>query len=190
MLLFVAASLTASAQIGLSEPEHLTFKGVPIDGSLSEFVVKLKAAGFIPCATEQEIAVLKGDFAGYKNCVVSAQTIKPKDLVDRVKVVFPGTKMWPALFNNYTSLKRMLTKKYGEPTACIEEFYTFYQPELDDMKICAVQFDKSKFLTTFNTQKGEIQLSIGHKGMNCFPVLHYFDKINTESVQADALDDL
>ena len=51
-----------------AQETHLKFKGVPIDGSLTEFVSKMKTAGFTHTGTDHGIASLKGDFAGYKNC--------------------------------------------------------------------------------------------------------------------------
>ena len=40
---FVLIALTSYAQ---SSSEHLTFKGIPIEGSMTEFCQKLKAKGF------------------------------------------------------------------------------------------------------------------------------------------------
>ncbi len=48
--------------------EHLKFKGVPIDGTLSEYVSKMKQAGFQLIETDDGVAVLEGEFAGYKDC--------------------------------------------------------------------------------------------------------------------------
>ena len=43
LLLFASTILISSAQ---DKSEHLSFKGVPIDGTLNEYVLKMKAAGF------------------------------------------------------------------------------------------------------------------------------------------------
>ena len=43
LLLFVNTILISLAQ---DKSEHLSFKGVPIDGTLNEYVAKMKAAGF------------------------------------------------------------------------------------------------------------------------------------------------
>ena len=47
-----------------NDTEHLTFKGVPIDGTLSEYVKKMKSAGFEYLEGGIDYAVLQGDFAG------------------------------------------------------------------------------------------------------------------------------
>ena len=69
---------------------HLSFKGVPIDGTLTEYVNKMKAAGFTHIGTEDGIALMQGDFAGYKNCTIGVQTLKPRNLVHEITVVFPS----------------------------------------------------------------------------------------------------
>ena len=43
--LFLAFTIVATA-FAQEESEHLTFKGVPIDGTLNEYVTKMKQAGF------------------------------------------------------------------------------------------------------------------------------------------------
>lgn len=58
MLGYVASSMAQTTS------EHLTFKGIPIDGPLNAFVAKRKAAGFKHLGTEDGFAYLEGDFAG------------------------------------------------------------------------------------------------------------------------------
>ena len=54
-----------------------------------------------------------------------------------------------------------------------------------------VRMDRCRYLTTFETPKGEIQLTIGHESISsCFVVLSYFDKINGDVIRAKAMDDL
>jgi len=69
--------------------EHLSFKGVPIDGTLNEYVSKMKQSGFTHLGTENGVAILKGDFAGYKDCHIGVSTLKQKDLVYKIGVLFP-----------------------------------------------------------------------------------------------------
>lgn len=50
LLLFVNTILISLAQ---DKSEHLSFKGVPIDGTLNEYVAKMKAAGFSYLGTQE-----------------------------------------------------------------------------------------------------------------------------------------
>lgn len=171
--------------------DHLIFKGVPIDGTLNEYVSKMKQNGFSLIETKDGVAILKGDFSAYKDCIVGVATLKQKDLVSKITVIFPECDTWSLLSGNYYNLKEMLTKKYSEPSDCVEKFDTHSEPRDDGDKMYAVQFDNCKYYTTYETDKGSIQLSIEHDGViKCFVMLSYYDKINSEIIKAKAIDDL
>ena len=171
--------------------QHLSFKGVPIDGTLTEFVSKMKQSDFTHLGTEEGVAILKGDFAGYKNCQVGVSTLKQKDLVYKIGVLFPEADTWSKLSENYFELKQKLTEKYGKPSECIEKFEGYSQTQDDSKKIYYVQFDRCKYYSIWQTDKGKIQLSIDHDSLrSCFVKLLYFDKINSAIINAKAIDDL
>ena len=107
----------------------MTFKGVPIDGTLNEFVDKMKQARFTYIGTHDGIAVLQGDFAGHKGCTIGVYTLKSSNKVNTIAVMFPPQKDWSSLESTYVSLKSMLTEKYGEPSECVEMFHGALQPD-------------------------------------------------------------
>lgn len=188
-LIFVLTTTTSFVQAQSSE--HLTFKGVPIDGTLNQYISKMKQNGFTHLGTEDGTAILNGDFAGYKSCYIGVSTLKQKDLVHRIAVMFPEHKTWSTLSGNYFDLKEMLTEKYGEPSDVIEKFDTYSDPRDDSSKMHEVKFDNCKYYSIWNTDKGEIQLSIEHESViRCFVRLAYFDKINSETIRKEALKDL
>jgi len=171
--------------------EHLSFKGVPIDGTLNEYISKMKKSGFTYLGMENESALLSGDFAGYKNCYVGVSTLKEKDLVHKIVVIFPDKDTWSTLSGNYFDLKNMLTEKYGKPSDVVEKFDGYSQPKDDNSKMYEVKFDRCKYYSIWETGKGEIQLSIEHTSVtNCFVRLVYFDTTNSEKIKATAIDDL
>ena len=187
-LITTLITLTSFAQ---TESPHLSFKGVPIDGTLNEYVQKMKQKGFDYLGTEDGIAILSGDFAAYKGCTVGVATLRQKDLVSKITVIFPNCETWAALSDNYYSLKEMLTEKYGEPADFIEKFQGYSEPRDDNDRMYEVKMDRCKYVTTFETSRGSIQLSIGHNSMiSCFVILSYFDKINGEVIRAKAMEDL
>jgi hypothetical protein len=187
-LLVSLMTLTSFAQ---TESPHLAFKGVPIDGTLNEYVQKMKQKGFDYLGTENGIAILTGDFAAYKGCTVAVTTLKQKDLVSKITVIFPNCETWDGLASNYFSLKDMLTEKYGRPADVTEKFQGYSEPRDDNSKMHEVKMDRCKYVTTFETPKGDIQLYIGHNSMmSCYVMLSYFDKINGDVIRAKAMDDL
>lgn len=187
-LLIAIISVASHAQ---TESPHLTFKGVPIDGTLNEYVQKMKHKGFEYLGTEKGIALLKGDFAAYKGCTIGVATLKQQDLVSRITVIFPDCNKWGTLSDNYYTLKEMLTEKYGNPADVVEEFQSYSEPKDDNSRMHEVGMDRCKFITTFATPKGTIQLEISHNSFTAsFVLLSYFDKINGDTIRAKAMEDL
>lgn len=179
--------ITATAQT-----EHLTFKGVPIDGTLTSFVSKMKQKGLSHLGTRDGTAVLEGEFAGHKGCTVIVVS-DHNGIVYRVGAVFPEQDTWTRLYNNYLSLKNLLTQKYGEPSNCIEEFQTHQRDsDIDDnSKMQYVQFDQCKYISSFSSSVGDIELRIDHDDrLKSYVVLIYEDNSNSGKVQSNALEDL
>lgn len=67
--------------------EHMKFKGVPMEGTLQTFTNKLKAKGFTPFGVQDGVSLLKGEFAGYKDCTVVAVADK-SGMICKVTVGF------------------------------------------------------------------------------------------------------
>lgn len=182
-LLFILLTISVYGQ-----DTHLKFKGVPIDGSLTEFVNKMKAAGFTHLGTENGMAALQGDFAGYKNCTVAVFTVKPLNIVSMIGVIFQSKDNWADLESDYDFFKEMLTEKYGAPAVVVEEFDR--SPQDNNDKFYELQMNRCTWASGFQTELGEIELSIEYQDFQAHVVLRYRDKINTEKVRKQALEDL
>lgn len=173
--------------------EHLTFKGVPIDGTLDAYVTNMKKAGFTYLGNQDGIAVLQGDFAGFRNCTIGVVTLKSLDIVNRISVLFDSHDNWSNLYGNYSSLKEMLTKKYGKCSENVEVFDGHSQPHDDGDRMHELYMDRCKFYTVWEVENGTIELDIikgNGFGSTGQVRLSYWDRINTESVQEKALEDL
>ena len=171
--------------------EHISFKGVKIDGKLDEYVSKMKQNGFTHLGTEKGNAILNGDFAGYKNCNVGVSTLSQNDLVYKISVLLPEQDKWSGLSSNYFELKQMLIEKYGNPTDVVEKFDGYSEPKDDNRKMYEVKFDRCKYYSIWRTEKGQIKLAIDHsESSTCMVKLLYFDKINSDKIKAKAKDDL
>ncbi|MDR6845538.1 hypothetical protein [Flavobacterium granuli] len=193
IILSLIVFLTSNSFTYSQVSDHLVFKGVPIDGTLDEYVSKMKEEGFSHIETENGTALLNGDFAGYKDCIVGVSILKQKDLVYKIGVLFPNKETWSTLSGNYFDLKEMLTEKYGKPSDAIEKFDvpSYSQPRDDNDKMYKVKFDNCKYYSIWKTDKGEIQLSIEHESVrHCFVRLSYFDKINSNIIKVKAKSDL
>jgi hypothetical protein len=183
----IVFSLSLSAQA--SESQHLLFKGVPIDGTLNEYVAKMKLNGFTLLESENYGAMFNGEFANYQNCKIGIGTSNKKDLVSTVFVLFPEREEWNDLYGDYSRLKQMLSEKYGIPNESKEKWENGYEPSLAS-RMSSLKRGECNFTTTFLTPNGKIQLRIEHQDATCFVFLGYFDKINSEIIKSKAIDDL
>ena len=190
LLLLLMVFTTFSLKSQSTTSKHLTFKGVPIDGTLNEYVTKMKAAGFKLEGVEDGLALFTGDFAAYKDCMIGVRTLDGMDLVHLVTVVFPDIDTWSRLESNYTGLKELLTIKYGEPERVNEKFEGTSQPDDDRDKMYELRMDRCKYWSSFEVELGTIQVSIEHASYQTFISLTYYDKVNTETIRQTALDDL
>jgi hypothetical protein len=172
-----------------ADNQHLMFKGVPIDGTLSEYVEKMKLNGFTLLGSENNGAIFTGEFANYQNCKIGVGTSNKKDLVSTVFVMFPEREEWNDLYGDYNRLKQMLSEKYGIPNESKEKWENDYEPSLA-FRMSAIKRGECNFTTIFVTPNGKIQLRIEHQDATCFVFLGYFDKINGEIMKAKAIDDL
>ncbi len=84
----------------------------------------------------------------------------------------------------------MLTEKYGAPAECVEKFQYFKDPETNSEKLLCLNMGNCTWYTVFSTPKGDIELTIAEGRLTYNVMLRYFDKINTDTVRAKALDDL
>lgn len=170
--------------------EHLTFMGIPIDGTQKEFTEKLKTKGF---SYDSDTDTFHGTFARYSGCKIHLLLSKTKD-VKSVGVCFPNDDTWPSLYSKYSSLKSMLTQKYGKPLSCTEKFQIDVEGLGNDIKIHLLKNDECEYNTIFHTPCGVISIFIAHIKSNykdyCYVSLLYSDKINNSKDESDAMDDL
>ena len=173
-----------------AQNEHLSFKGVPIDGKLNHYVQEMRQKGFTLIKTGKSEAILRGDFAGIKDCEVGVYTLDAVDLVSSIGVIFPSQITWARLESDYQALKRNLTTKYGRASECVEKFDYKYIDD-DDDRLYALKFDKCRYYTIWTTELGDIELSLQRDDYrHCYVFLKYYDRINGEAIQNVIMEDL
>lgn len=114
---FMAIALTSYAQ-GSSEP--LTFKGVPIDGSLAEFCQKLRATGLKYINSNHNAALFEGNFTG-RHATIGVVATNDGRKVFAVVVYFDASQEWNSLVSTYYYFKDLYTQKYGNPSVVHEK---------------------------------------------------------------------
>jgi hypothetical protein len=99
----------------------LTFKGIPMTGSLSAFGSALVKAGFQNAGN----GTYTGDFAGYSGCKVTPSG----NPVMEVRVDFPVISDWDALEKAYDNLQADLTRKYGVDPVVNRNLAVYHLPD-------------------------------------------------------------
>lgn len=185
-------SLMAIMGVGMAQEQHLSFKGVPIDGTLKQYTNAMIKAGFHFEGTEGGLSILSGDFAGFKDCIVGVSTLSNCDVVSHIAALFPDRETWSLLLNDYEQLKAMLTKKYGDPDTVREKFTGYIGDYDNGLVMHALKEGEYEWYTVFSTDLGDIELTImeGTKYYTGMVRLSYYDKINSEKVLNSAMDDL
>ena len=145
------------AVISLMAQEHLSFKGIPIEGSMTAFCQKLKAKGFTSIGSENNLTLFTGDFTGRNATVGVTATDDGKD-VFAVVVLFDPSGEWNALVNTYDYYKDLYTRNYVKPSISKEK-----NPALSDSNtalMAEVHQGTVVYGSAWEVTGGDIQLSI------------------------------
>ena len=172
-------------------PDHITFMGNPVRGTLSKFVKRMEREGFKNPIIKDGWATLEGGtFAGLEGCDLTIYALGKKSPVYSVCVRFASQRTWETLYYNYIYLKLMLTKKYGEPALCIEDNVDSLGGDKEIFE--ALKSGKAVYISTYKIPEGTIVLCIESLGYRkqTFVTLTYTDQKNSESTRVDFEDDL
>lgn len=177
------------AIINIMAQEHLSFKGIPIEGSMTAFCQKLKAKGFTSIGSDNNISMFTGDFTG-RNAMVGVSATDDGKNVFAVVVFFDPSGEWNTLVNTYDYYKDLYTRKYGSPTVSKEN-----NPARSDTNIALmaeVHQGTVVYGSAWEVAGGNIELSIEktsgvYEGM---VVIRYRDSQNVEAKIKNDLDDI
>lgn len=169
--------------------EHLSFKGIPIEGSMTAFCQKLNAKGFASIGRENNLTLFSGDFTGRKATVCVTATDDGKN-VFAVIVLFDPSGEWSTLVNTYDYYKDLYTRKYGKPTVSKEN----NPARLDSNTALMAEVHQGTVVygSAWEVTGGDIQLSIEkssgiYEGM---VMIRYRDSQNVEAKIQNDLDDI
>lgn len=170
-----------------AQEEHLTFKNIPIDGPLTQFLGKLKAGGFTQFDRDTDGVWLLGKFAG-KDCKILVQSSATSQTVYAVYALFVNRNDWGMAKMDYNTLKEALSRKYGQPQSK-EEFESPYKE--DGYEFMHMKDGHVIWLSEYSTPNGLIRLYIKEQGVSegC-AITSYRDRLNYEKSIAELSDEL
>lgn len=152
--------------------QELTFLGIPIKGSKSDFSKELLKKGFefIP---EDEEEALSGLFLG-EPCILKPQTDEKGEMQNVTAILYPDDN-WSSLYVKYASMKMKLIRELGTPTKDDATFNLPIEPKTDIAKYQAVNEGKCEYQCLWFTMDiGGVSISINHlyTGQNCVLVTY------------------
>lgn len=176
------------AAIDIMAQEHLSFKGIPIEGSMTTFCQKLKTKGFTQMGRDNNVTMFTGDFTGRQATVGVGATDDGKS-VHSVVVIFDESSEWNTLVNTYDYYKGLYTRKYGEPSSSRE-----HNPSRRDSNT-SLMYELWQGTVTYasawDVTGGTIELSIKKAGFSDgVVVIRYRDAQNVETKIQKDLEDI
>ena len=178
---FLALMFSCMLTLTVSAQEHVTFKGIPIDGALTEFVNKLQDLGFKVNSSRNDCAQITGEFSS-KICEIYIQASLISNTTYQVCVILKESDNWFDIRTTYDEYKKLLTSKYGTGRS-IEDFVSPYY-EGDGYEMTAIRKNKCQFLTIYELPNGTVVLGVASLKDGSV-VLMYTDKINYELAERE-----
>lgn len=175
--------------VGVYAQEHLSFKGIPIEGSMTSFCQKLQSKGFTKIGSDNNITMFVGDFTGRQASVGVAATDDGNN-VHSVVVLFDSSNEWNTLVNTYDYYKDLYTRKYGKPSACKEN-----NPSRSDSNT-SLMYEllqgKVTWGSAWDVTGGTIELSISKANdySDGMVIIKYRDAQNVEAKIQNDLNDI
>lgn len=159
---------------------HLSFRQLPINGSVSQFIANLETVGYtqkFSYSHEKRTAVLTGSFAGVNNCEIYVVGTPLTETVCRVIVYFPEQKVWYNIKSEYNKWKDKFTSKYGKPNSY--EFFSDPFYEGDGSEMTALYSEHCTYASYFNDNESGGTIVVKMTTYYCVAII-YEDKYNTE----------
>lgn len=161
--------------VSFAQEKHMEFKGIPLNGTLSSFVQKMKVKGYKTVYTEDNAVIMNGEFIG-KNANVAILAAPKSKIVWKVGVNLDKEVSWSSLKAEYKNIKESYIKKYGRPLHTFERFDDPYY-EGDGYELQALKMEKCTYISYFETPEGMI--SVGMDSSGCISIM-YEDGINVK----------
>lgn len=186
LLTFVVALFTLSCMA----QEHLSFKGIPIEGSMTEFCNKLEQKGFVKLEHKDgnSATMFVGEFVG-SEAIVGVNADDNGENVFSVAVIFQPSGEWKVLTETYDFYKNLYIRKYGKPTQ-VEEI-NMAQSDNNTSLMVQLNDRKATWASLWEITGGEIELYIEKtETLMGAVVIRYRDAQNKEAVIQKYLEDI
>ena len=174
--------------IGAYAQEHLSFKGIPVEGSMKSFCIKLDSKGFTAIDSQGSLTLFTGEFIG-RNVSVGVMSTNDGKNVFSVGVLFLASDDWQSLVKEYNYYKNLYERKYGKPLSCIENNPA--QGDSNAALMGEVHNGTAEYVSIWKIADGSIVLKIVKSNFYEGQVMiSYINNENIESVLKQDMDDI
>lgn len=169
--LILTLALALGMLPAMNAQKHLSFSKVEIKGTAEEMTAALAKKGFTYEETNDGVPLVIGKFAGHSD--VEVNIIPGEDgQVCAIRAELPPRLSWVKLENDYSSVKAMLGKQYGN---CVEDVAEFKDGPFEESseKLVSLIKNKCTYRSVFEGDGGKVTLSLKHQGPICFVCVLY-----------------
>lgn len=162
----------------ISSGDHLTFKGISIEGNVDDVINSLRNMGYTeiqPYSSYEHNAVLQGTFAGITDCLIVVMGTSVSKTAYTIGVCFPKSFDWHSLKSQYLLFKEKLSQKYGLPIS--QEKFMFPFSEGDGLEIFTLRAKACTYMSAFIIEHGKVGVAITS---DCQVDIMYIDKEGSE----------
>ncbi|MBQ3690410.1 MAG: hypothetical protein II937_11210 [Bacteroidales bacterium] len=174
--LFIALNLSAQNDV-----KHLEFQGLPINGTVTDYMHGLNAKGYKNVGIENGVGILTADISGFRNSIVNVASSNGNTNVYAVSVCFTYNQNENEILKQYEKLKNELSALYGEIVAeddgTFKEFiYPGYEKAWKNVTLIKD--------CMFSTPIGKIKLAVFQRNIYTLSIV-YVDNVNTEKARQE-----
>jgi hypothetical protein len=152
--------------------DHLKFRGIPINGNIENFILKMRSIGYEKVCQINDGALMKGEFAGM-NCEVTIICSQKTHTVAKIVIDSPKYYDWVSIKMDYLKYKDQYSKKYGNLTS--DEYFIDPYHEGDGLELQAISSNKGIYSFSYTDGNGVVYLKISNDSTLSFG---YEDKEN------------
>jgi hypothetical protein len=185
LFIFITFTIFSICDTLAQEAEHFTFKGIPIDGSVSNFAEQLVSDGY----SKVNSNTYRGKFLR-NDCAVTI-VADDDNMVWRIAATFASIDTWNDLESSFNSYVSLYSEKYGKPKSLFKEFST-RTGDSTYRKMIAIDEGNCKYTAYWELPQGSIEVKIveGNRYDTGSIRIIYTDSSNKSAVHKSDLDEI
>lgn len=152
--------------------EHMTFQGIPIDGSIKLFHKQMKKHGFKLSQRREEGNIYRGSYITNNDMVNVFFSSKSKKVMAVCIRVNPSnmvnTESWQKVKENYDYVVNLFSEKYDTAEKNTIAYFEAPYEEGDGNEVEGIRNGKCHYSTEFNVPQGRIVVNISSCGYVMF----------------------